>query len=191
MHVQAPDEETEIRDQAEFDEVVVKDGKIVLEVLAGLGILAALLMSIIALNQSSEHNTVTITSGVAAPTTGSTASGASSAKLPAKAISLEVIAGGRLGPDKIKHAYFTKTEFAVKVGQRLDLKIDNTDEGEHSITSPEIGVNIVVRPGIHTYQIVVKEKGRFSWFCVIPCDDTANGWAMQHAGYMGGFITAT
>ena len=88
MHVQAPDEETEIRDQAEFDEVVVKDGKIVLEVLAGLGILAALLMSIIALNQSSEHNTVTITSGVAAPTTGSTASGASSAKLPAKAISL-------------------------------------------------------------------------------------------------------
>jgi membrane fusion protein, multidrug efflux system len=104
---------------------------------------------------------------------------------------VKVIAGGKLGPDKIMHDTFDKTEFAVKVGQKLDIRIDNTDEGEHSITSPQIGVNIVVKPGIHTYELVVKEKGRFSWFCVIPCDDEANGWAMQHAGYMSGFITAT
>ena len=110
---------------------------------------------------------------------------------PTKAVSLKVIPAGKLGPDKIKHDAFTKTEFAVKVGQKLDLKIDNTDEGEHSITSPEIGVNIIVKPGVHTYEIVVKEKGRFSWFCVIPCDNKANGWAMQHAGYMCGYITAT
>ena len=102
-----------------------------------------------------------------------------------------MIPGGKLGPDGIMHDTFTQTEFAVKVGQKLDLKIDNTDEGEHSITSPEIGVNIIVKPGVHTYELVVKEKGRFSWFCVIPCDDTANGWAMQHAGYMAGYITAT
>ena len=108
-----------------------------------------------------------------------------------KTVGLKVVAGGKLGPDGIKHDTFTKTEFATKVGQKLDLKIDNTDEGEHSITSPEIGVNIIVKPGVHTYEIVVKEKGRFSWFCVIPCDDTANGWAMQHAGYMAGYITAT
>ncbi len=54
-----------------------------------------------------------------------------------------------------------------------------------------MGVNIIVKPGVHTYQLVVKEAGRFSWFCVIPCDSDANGWAMQHAGYMSGFITAT
>jgi len=190
MHVQVPDEETEVRDQAEFDEVVTRDGKIVLEVLAGIGVFAALLMSIIALNQSSEHNTVTVTSGVATPATGTAASGATAAIAP-EVVSLQVIPGSKLGPDKIKHDAFTKTEFAVKVGQTLQLKIDNTDEGEHSITSPEIGVNIVVKPGIHTYQIVVREKGRFSWFCVIPCDDVANGWAMQHAGYMSGYITAT
>jgi hypothetical protein len=189
MHVPEPDKQTEIRDQAEFDAAVVKNGKSVLEVLAGVGIFAALLMSIIALNQSSEHNTVTITGGVAAPATSST--GGSTTTAPAKLISLKIIAGGKLGPDKLKHDYFTKTEYAVKVGQKLDLKIDNTDEGEHSITSPEIGVNIVVKPGIHTYQLVVKEKGRFSWFCIIPCDTEANGWAMLHAGYMGGFITAT
>jgi len=190
MHIPEPTKQTEVRDQADFDDAVAKKGKSVLEVLAGLGILAALLMSIIALNQSSDHNTVTITSGVAAPATGSTSSSAAAAA-PAKLISLEVIPGGKLGPDKLKHDYYTKTEFAVKVGQKLDLKIDNTDEGEHSITSPEIGVNIVVKPGIHTYQLVVKEKGRFSWFCIIPCDTEANGWAMLHAGYMGGFITAT
>lgn len=168
---------------------MAKNGKTVLEIFAGVGIFAALAMSIIALNQSSEHNTVTVTSGIAAPAGSSTAG--SVASVPAKLISLKVIPGGKLGPDKLKHDIYTKTEFAVKVGQTLELKIDNTDEGEHSITSPEIGVNIVVKPGIHTYELVVKEKGRFSWFCVIPCDTEANGWAMLHAGYMGGFITAT
>jgi hypothetical protein len=189
MPVTTP-EETETRDQAEFDAAVNRDGKVVLEILAGVGVVAALLMSIVALNQSSEHNTVTITSGAAAPATSSTPSGAP-ASIPAKTIALKVVAGGKLGPDKIMHDTFSKTEFAVKVGQKLDLRIDNTDEGEHSITSPEIGVNIIVKPGIHTYELVVKEKGRFSWFCVIPCDDTANGWAMQHAGFMSGYITAS
>jgi len=191
MHVQIPDRETEVHDQAEFDDNVVKTGKTVVEVLAGLGIFAALLMSIIALSQSSEHNTVTVTSGTALATTGAPGSAKAGAALPAKLISLKVIPTSKLGPDKVKHDVFTQTEYAVKVGQTLNLTINNTDEGEHSITSPQIGVNIVVKPGIHTYQIVVKEKGRFSWFCVIPCDSAANGWAMQHAGYMGGFITAT
>jgi plastocyanin len=191
MHVQVPDRETEVRDQAEFDDRVEKTGKTVLEILAGVGVFAALLMSIIALSQSSEHNTVTVTSGTALATSGAPGSVSAGASLPAKSISLKVIPTSKLGPDKVKHDVFTQTEYAVKVGQTLTLKIDNTDEGEHSITSPQIGVNIIVKPGVHTYQIVVREKGRFSWFCVIPCDSAANGWAMQHAGYMGGYITAT
>jgi len=190
MHVEQPDRETEIHDQEQFDDTVAKSGKIVLLGLAGAGIFAALLLSIVALNQSSERSTVTITNGVAgAPTTGGSVAAASTA--PAEVVSLQVVPASKLGPDKIKHDVFTKTEFAVRVGQKLDLKIDNTDEGEHSITSPQIGVNIVVKPGVHTYEIVVKEKGRFSWFCVIPCDNQASGWAMQHAGYMAGYITAT
>jgi hypothetical protein len=190
MHVPVPDQETEVRDQAEFDDVVAKDGKVVLEVIAGLGIFAALLMSIIALNQSSEHNTVTVTSGAATPQS-STPTSRTASNVRPESISLKIIPASKLGPDGIKHDAYTKTEFAVKVNQKLDLTIDNTDEGEHSITSPEIGVNIVVKPGVHTYELVVKEKGRFSWFCVIPCDDQANGWAMRHAGYMSGFITAS
>lgn len=190
MVTEDPTRETEEHDQADFDAAVNRDGKIVLAWLGGIGIVVALLLSMLALTNSAERNTVTITSGVAAPATSSTPSG-TPGTLPTKTISLEVVPGGKLGPDGIKHDYFTKTNFAAKVGQKIDLKIDNTDEGEHSITSPEIGVNIIVKPGVHTYEIVVKEKGRFSWFCVIPCDDQANGWAMQHAGYMSGYITAT
>jgi malic enzyme len=174
----------------EFDRTVDKDGKIVLEWLAGAAVVAALLMSIIALNNSSEHKTVTVASGAGAAATSGAASGKAAA-IPPKVISLKVVAGGKVGPDGKQHDTFTKTEYAVKVGQKLDLRIDNTDEGEHSITSPQIGVNLVIKPGVHTYEIVVKEKGRFSWFCLIPCDEDTNGWAMQHAGYMAGFITAT
>jgi membrane fusion protein, multidrug efflux system len=191
MHVQAPDRETEVHDQEEFDDTVAKSGKLVLQGLVGAAIVAALLMSIVALNQSSERSTVTVTNGVAASPAVAGSSTSAATTTPTRVISLKIVAGGKLGPDGHKHDTFTKTEFATKVGQTLDLKIDNTDEGEHSITSPQIGVNIVVKPGIHTYQIVVKEKGRFTWFCVIPCDDETNGWAMQHAGYMSGFITAT
>ena len=187
---QDPSRETEEHDQAEFDDEVNREGKVVLAWLGGIGVVAALLLSILALSKSANRDTVTITSGVAAPATASTPTGAT-AGVPPKTISLKVVAGGKLGPDGIKHDTFSQTEYAVKVGQKLDLRIDNTDEGEHSITSPEIGVNIIVKPGVHTYELVVKEKGRFSWFCVIPCDDTANGWAMQHAGYMSGYITAT
>ena len=190
MSVTEPTPDQEAHDQEEFDAAVNRDGKIVLAWLGGVGVVVALLLSILALTKSADRNTVTITSGVATPATASTPTG-TPGTLPTKTISLKVVAGGKLGPDGIKHDTFTQTEFAAKVGQKLDLKIDNTDEGEHSITSPQIGVNVIVKPGVHTYEIVVKEKGRFSWFCVIPCDDTANGWAMQHAGYMSGYITAT
>ncbi len=190
MHHTDPTPETEQRDQAEFEAAVAHDGKIVLEWLAGVGIAAALLMSMLALVKGSEHNTVTITSGSPQPASNA-ASVAAASQLPPKTIRLKIIPAGKVGPDGKKHDYLTQTDFNVKAGQRLNLVIDNTDEGEHSITSPPIGVNIVIKPGVHTYQVVVKEKGRFSWFCLIPCDSESNGWAMQHSGYMAGFITAT
>ncbi len=190
MHHPEVSLEQERHDQAEFDDAVARSGKIVLQWLAGIGIVAAVLMSMVALVKSGTHNTTTIASAAAAPpATGSTP--ATAAAAPAETVHLKVIPEGKPGPDGKKHDYFTVTDFNVKVGQRLSLVIDNTDEGDHSIDSPQIGVNIVVKPGLHTYQLVVKEKGRFSWVCMIPCDSNANGWAMQHAGYMGGFITAT
>jgi uncharacterized cupredoxin-like copper-binding protein len=191
MHVQTPDRETEEHDQHQFDEAVEHTGKTVLEWLAGAGIVAALSMSMVALIQSgqkSEPRIVTqsaVTQGAAvAPTTAATAA-------TAKTVSLKIVGGYKLGPDAKKHDAFSKTQFAVKVGQPLKLKIDNTDDVAHSITAPVAGVNLTIKPGTHTYSLVVTQAGRFQWFCIIPCDTDAGGWAMSHSGFMAGYITAT
>ncbi len=191
MHAPEPTHEQEVHDQAEFDENVARDGKLVLGWLGGIGVVAALVMSIVAVAQSGQAHTVTVTNGMMASALPAGAATTAIASLPTRTISLKIIPESKPGLDGAKHDYLTQTEFAVKVGQKLELKIDNTDEGEHSITSPQIGVNIVIKPGVHIYELVVKENGRFSWFCVIPCDSNANGWAMQHAGFMSGYITAT
>lgn len=189
MHHPEPTPQQEEHDQKEFEAAVARDGKIALEWLAGVAIIAALLMSTLALAKGNGTSTVTVSGASAFPV--STAAPAVVSHIPVKTIRLQIVPEGKRGSDGKRHDYMTVTNFTAKVGQRLDLVIDNTDEGEHSITSPEIGVNIIIKPGVHTYQLVVKEKGRFSWFCVIPCDSNANGWAMQQAGYMGGYITAT
>ena len=187
MHIQTPDKDTEVRDQQEFDQAVEHTGKTVLEWLAGVGIVAALAMSIVALIQSgnkSETRVVTqpaVTQAAVAPTPAPVT----------KPVSLKILGGAKLGPDGKKHDIFTKTEFAVKVGQPLKLQIDNTDDVPHSITAPVVGVNLTIQPGVHTYSLVVKQAGRFQWFCIIPCDSDAGGWAMSHPGYMAGYITAT
>jgi heme/copper-type cytochrome/quinol oxidase subunit 2 len=89
------------------------------------------------------------------------------------------------------HDAFSRTDFAVKVGQPTRLRINNTDDVPHSISSVEAGVTIIVQPGVHTYTIVAKKAGRFLWVCNIVCDSGAAGWAMSHPGYMAGYITAS
>jgi hypothetical protein len=161
---QEPDKDTEARYRQEFvDQAAARKGKVVLAALAGVGILAALLMSTVALIRSGE--------GTPAP----------------KVVDLKVIASYKLGPDGTKHDVFTKTNFAVKAGQPMELRIDNTDSQPHSITSPAAGVTIIVMPGTHTYTLLVYQTGRFVWFCTFLCD----AWAMQQPGYMRGYITAS
>lgn len=186
---------TETTDQQRFDEAVDKKGKVVLQVLAGVGILSALLMSMVALSQSSEKHEASATAqpaatqAAAAPTAAGAAGAASAAAT--KAVDLKIVGSYRVGPDGKKHDAFTKTEFAVKVGQPLTLRIDNTDDVPHSISSPVAGVNIIAQPGVHSYTLLVAKAGRFEWYCMLPCDSDANGWAMQNPGFMSGYITAT
>jgi plastocyanin len=186
---------TEKNDQQRFDEAVVKRGKVVLQALAGVGILGALLMSMVALNQSGEKHEVSAapqpaaTQAAVTPAAASTPVAASTAAT--KVVDLKIIGSYKVGPDGKKHDAFTKTDFAVKVGQPLTLRIDNTDNSPHSITSPVAGVNITTQPGVHTYTLVVTKAGRFEWYCMLPCDSDAHGWAMQNPGFMSGYITAT
>jgi plastocyanin len=175
---QEPDEDTEARYRHEFGDAAAR--KLGLKALAGAGILAAVLMSMVALVQSSERDEARAASQIAA---------AQAAALPpvAKLVDLKVIAAYKRGPEGEKHDAFTTTEFAVRAGQPQQLRIDNTDSVPHSITAPAAGVNIIVMPGTHTYTLLVKQPGTFLWFCTFVCDE----WAMQHPGYMSGYITAS
>lgn len=173
-----------LTDQEQFDATVDRDSKVVAQILAAVAIFAALAMSTVAL----------VLSGGKGATT--TVIRQASAAVPAPAavapiISLSVAGSNKRGVDGKMHDSFSKTNFAVKVGQPTTLRIDNTDEGTHSITSPQTGVAIVVLPGIHNYTIKATTAGRFEWVCIIPCDSDAKGWAMTHPGYMAGYITAT
>jgi FtsP/CotA-like multicopper oxidase with cupredoxin domain len=183
---------TDTTDQQRFDEAVVRKGKVVLQVLAGVGIVGALLMSMVALNQSGEKHEASAAPATRAAVAPAAASTPVAVSAPAsKVVDLKIVGSYKVAPDGKRHDAFTKTEFAVKVGQPLRLQIDNTDDVPHSITSPVAGVNIIAQPGVHTYTLLVTRAGRFEWNCMLPCDSDANGWAMQNPGYMSGFITAT
>jgi plastocyanin len=179
----------ERQDQQRFDEAVARKGKVVLQALAGLGILAAVLMSMVALVNSGEKHETTVSAKPATQAAAAVpAAKTAAASAPAtKTVSLKIIPEYKKGPDGQKHDAFTVTDFNVKVGQPLKLAIDNTDTAPHSITAPLAGVNVIVQPGVHTYTLTVQKAGKFQWNCMLPCDD----WAMQNVGFMGGYITAT
>ncbi len=158
-----------------------KDKQVMLETVAVVGVLAALVLSMVALIRSNQPR------AVAASGTASATSFLSNPVIAETSIVPEY----KVGPDGKKHDAFTNTNFAVKAGQPLEIRVDNTDEQPHSITAPEAGVNITAMPGVHTYTVVVQKPGTYQWFCVYPCDSGANGWAMKHAGYMSGYITVS
>jgi heme/copper-type cytochrome/quinol oxidase subunit 2 len=91
------------------------------------------------------------------------------------------------GADGKLHDAFSITNFYVHACQPVKLVINNTDTAVHSIAAPSAGVRIMVKPGTHTYTLVVRKAGRFQWFCMMPCDP----YSMAHNGYMRGYITAS
>ena len=173
-------------DQERFDQEVANKGKVVLEVIAGAGILAAVLMSMVALTHSTAPRTIVEVQRAAATVALAPASAPAPVAV-AKGVDLKVVAEGKKGPEGTLHDEFTVTNFNVKVGQPVTLHIDNTDDTVHSITSAEAGVNIEIQPGTHNYTLTVSKAGKFQWDCAYPCDP----WAMAHAGYMAGYITAS
>jgi uncharacterized cupredoxin-like copper-binding protein len=174
-------------DQEKFDAEVAREGGIFLHVLGAAGILTAIALATVALVVATQNHTTPMVM----PATPVAAVPAVPAAPVARSISLSVAGGNKKGPDGKMHDSFSKTNFAVKVGQTTRLVIDNTDSSPHSIVAAGTGVNITVYPGTHTYEMVATKAGRFKWMCMIPCDTDAHGWAMTHPGYMAGYINAT
>jgi hypothetical protein len=119
-------------------------------------------------------------------------------------ITLVVQSDVKLGPDGQLHDAFTPCNFTVYAGQEVDLTVVSYDNGEHSFTSPSLGVNFVIPPSNETgfptvsnFQFNEATAGVYRWWCTIPCDTDAGGWAMMtgsdgqlgQIGFMGGFVT--
>lgn len=104
----------------------------------------------------------------------------------APVVYLSVTPGIKPGADGKLHDAFSVTDFQVRAGHPVKLVINNTDDVPHSITSPGAGVNIIARPGTHSYTLLVQRSGRFMWSCTQPCDP----YSMSHVGYMRGYITS-
>lgn len=153
--------------------------------LATVGVLVAVIANSV---MGHRHHAWMMSGVVGASAAAGTAQASAQAPAAAAApISLSVVPGGKLGPKGERYDAFTKTDFAVKVGQPVKLTIDNRDDVIHSITSTAAGVGIVVMPGKHTYTLIVRKAGHFKWICAYPCDP----YSMDTVGYMQGYITAT
>jgi len=110
-----------------------------------------------------------------------------------------------VGPDGAKHDVFAALgNTTVKVGVPVTITITSKDDVQHSMTSPELGLNIVVpaatdkADGTVSYTFTPTKTGSFRWFCAIPCDTDNAGWDMTSDGtgngqknFMAGVITVT
>lgn len=119
-------------------------------------------------------------------------------------ITLVVQGDVKLGPDGNMHDAFTPCNFTVFTGQEVYLTIINYDNGEHTFTSPTLGVDFIVPPSnvtgvptVSNFQFTEATAGVYRWWCTYPCDTDAGGWAMttgsdgqpDQINYMGGFVT--
>lgn len=130
-----------------------------------------------------------------APGTAPQNQGARSAAGNIAAISLKVLPGGKKGPDGKMHDAFAPADFTLKEETPVRITIYNYDNMPHSLTAPELGLNIQAavatadgRPGVTTVTFTPTKAGDFHWFCTDPCDLENGGWAMNQDGYMQGTI---
>lgn len=100
--------------------------------------------------------------------------------------------------DKQLHDSYSPANFTVQAGIPVHVTVVNYDSGQHSLTSPALGLNEVFSgapkegdPSVKTFTFTPKKAGSYHWRCMIPCDGGPTGWAMFHNGYMSGTITVT
>jgi heme/copper-type cytochrome/quinol oxidase subunit 2 len=136
------------------------------------------------------------------------ASTSSVSNAPAQQLAYQVVGPDDatvVGPDGAKHDVFSALgSTTVKVGVPVTITITNKDDVAHSMTSPDLGLNIVIPAatdkgdGSVTYTFTPTKTGTFRWFCAIPCDTDNAGWDMTSDGtgsgqsnFMAGSITVT
>ncbi len=113
---------------------------------------------------------------------------------------------GFVGPDGQHHDSIAPSSFVLKVGVPVTFTVISFDDGQHSITAPGLGLNIItkactdeadcsIKPGVTTYTFTPTKKGQFRWHCIMKCDGPSH-WSMSAGfdgpgrdGYMAGWFT--
>ncbi|TAM85781.1 hypothetical protein EPN42_14440 [bacterium] len=113
---------------------------------------------------------------------------------------------GIKGPDGKPHDIMIPSNFVVKAGTPVTLSVVNYDEGPHTMTAPELGLNATIKAGNEvspgkidpvttTFTFTPAKKGVYRWFCALPCDEKHGAWDMQQGyggadkeNFMAGFI---
>lgn len=131
---------------------------------------------------------------------------ATPASQPVQEVTIKVTTGdaGKVGPDGKHHDTFTPADITLKSGVPVKLIFLSEDPATHSFTVNDLGINVIVnggkpgQPATTTYSFTPSKAGQFRWFCAIPCDDAAGGWAMTAGsrgtgqdGFMAGYVTVT
>jgi plastocyanin len=101
---------------------------------------------------------------------------------------------GIKAPDGNGHDAFVPSSFVLKAGVPTTLNIVNYDEGPHTITSPDLDLNLIINPGKEvgdqvlpvttTATITMPQAGVYRWYCALDCDGGGGKWAMSD-GYDG------
>ncbi len=103
---------------------------------------------------------------------------------------------GRRGPDGKWHDAYLPANFAVHAGDKVTVTVYNYDTGSHTFTSSTLSAGGVINemipagsekaPHQTTFTFTApSQPGRYLWWCAMPCDP----WAMEHIGYMRGYVT--
>jgi len=167
-----------------------------------LALLAAIVLGLV-IGYDLKPSATTTISPTPSPTTNTTNSTSNAAEKYAD-ITLIVQSDLTLGPDGKLHDTFVPCNFTVYTNQVVNLTVINYDNGEHSFTSTTLNVNFQIPPSnvtgvpaIAQFQFTEPNAGVYRWYCNIPCDTDAGGWAMttgsdgqpDQIGFMGGFVT--
>lgn len=207
-------------DQQRFDEEVARKGKTILQALAGLGIFAALVLSVIAIARSGESTGVQISAATAnqtgssggGPAAGGSSSGSSSS--PAgKGAGAAVGAGaaGAAAPASAAAAN-VPSEVSLNVSPEIKKGPEGTLHDAFTVTEYHVIVGKAVTLKIDNTDSVphsitspeagvniVAEPGTHEYKLLVSkagkfewhCIFPCDPWSMEHVGYMRGYITAT
>lgn len=110
-------------------------------------------------------------------------------------VSLVINAGYKLGSDGKLHDAFTPGDFTIGSGSPVELTVYNFDNGKHTLTAPDLGVNMQISgskqkgdPSVTTYTFTPNKQGTFKWICADRCDGQNGQWAMVQDNYMIGTL---